>query len=150
MTKYRVTVDDVEVTPAAKNEAGFANMDIRFLITDKTAGAKKMSLFRTVFPPGYSAHEKHYHADIEEIMFGIRGHGVIGMEHEDGTVEDYEISPGVAVLVPENKIHWFRALDPNEEVEICGVYSTPVAGEYRSEDYIYLGKITDKDIKLKP
>ncbi|MDQ1285419.1 MAG: hypothetical protein QG552_2182 [Thermodesulfobacteriota bacterium] len=149
MKKYRVSINEVEIAPHARGESGFANMDIRFLISDKTAGAKKLSLFRTVFPPGFSAHEKHYHADIEEVMFGIRGHGVVGMEHEDGTVEDYEISPGVAVFVPENKIHWFRALDPNEEVEICGVYSTPNAGEYKPEDYVFLGKITEKDKKLK-
>ncbi len=150
MKRYTVSIHDVDITPAAKSETGFTKMDIRFLITNKTVGSKKLSLFRTVFPPGYAAHEKHYHKDIEEVMFGIRGRGVVGMEHEDGTIEEYEVSPGVGILVPDNKIHWFRTLDPNEEVEICGVYSVPNAGEYRPEDYIYMGKITEKDKKLKP
>jgi oxalate decarboxylase/phosphoglucose isomerase-like protein (cupin superfamily) len=149
MYKHRVSVDDVEIAPAAKDDAGFSNMDIRFLITDKISGAEELSLFRTVFPPGFSAHQKHYHKDIEEVMFGIRGRGVVGIEHPDGKIEEFEISPGVAIFVPENYIHWFRNLKPDEEVEICGVYSAPDAGEYRPEDYIYVGEITEEEKKLK-
>jgi oxalate decarboxylase/phosphoglucose isomerase-like protein (cupin superfamily) len=149
MYKYRVTVDDVKSAPSAKGNIGFANMDIRFLITDKMSGAQELSLFRTVFPPGFSAHKKHYHKDIEEVMFGIRGHGVVGVVHTDGKVEEYDISPGVAVFVPKNAVHWFRNPSQNEEVEICGVYSAANAGEYKPEDYIYIGEITEQDKKLK-
>ena len=147
--KYRVAVDDVQPAHSAKSEIGFANMDIRFLITDKMSGAEELSLFRTVFPPGFSAHQKHYHKDIEEVIFGIRGRGVLGIQHADGRVEEYEVSPGVALFVPKNAVHWFRNLDPNEEVEICGVYSAPDAGDYKPEDYIYIGEITEQDKKLK-
>ena len=149
MYNFRVTVDDVKVASAAKTDVGFANMDIRFLISDKTAGAQELSLFRTVFPPGFSAHQKHYHADIEEVIFGIRGRGVVGIEQPDGKAEEYEISAGVAIFVPKNYIRWFRNLDPNEEVEICGVYSAPDAGDYKPEDYVYIGEITEEDKKLK-
>jgi len=149
MYKFRIGVDDVEIASAAKSDVGFANMDIRFLISDKTAGAQELSLFRTVFPPGFSAHQKHYHADIEEVIFGIRGRGVVGIEHPDGKIEEFEISPGVAIFVPKDYIHWFRNLDPNEEVEICGVYSAPDAGDYKPEDYVYIGEITEDDKKLR-
>ena len=146
---YRVSVDDVKSAAAAKNEIGFANMDIRFLITDKMSGAEELSLFRTVFPPGFSAHQKHYHADIEEVIFGIRGRGVVGIEEAGGKVDEYEISPGVAVFIPKDCVHWFRNLDPDQEVEICGVYSAPDAGEYRPEDYKYVGEITESDKVLR-
>jgi len=149
MYKYRVTVEDAKPAPSAKGSIGFANMDIRFLITDKMSGAQELSLFRTVFPPGFSAHKKHYHKDIEEVMFGIRGHGVVGVVHTDGKVEEYDISPGVAVFVPKNAVHWFRNPSQKEEVEICGVYSAANAGEYKPEDYIYIGEITEQDKKLK-
>ena len=148
MYKFRISVDDVEIAPAAKSDVGFANMDIRFLISDKTAGAQELSLFRTVFPPGFSAHQKHYHADIEEVIFGIRGQGVVGIEHPDGKKEEYEISPGVAIFIPKDYVHWFRNLNPDEEVEICGVYSAPDAGDYKPEDYVYIGEITEDDKKL--
>jgi len=148
MYKFRITVDDVKVASSAKKDVGFANMDIRFLISDKTAGSEELSLFRTVFPPGFSAHQKHYHVDIEEVMFGIRGRGIVGIQHPDGTIEEYEIAPGVAVFVPKNYVHWFRNPDPNEEVEICGVYSAPDAGDYKPEDYVYRGEITEEDKKL--
>ena len=149
MHKYRVSINDVKPAPAAKSDIGFANMDIRFLITDKMSGAEELSLFRTVFPPGFSAHQKHFHVDIEEVLFGIRGRGCVGMEHPDGSVEEYEVLPGVAVFIPKNYIHWFRNLNPDEEVEICGVYSAPDAGAYKPEDYRYTGEITDRDKKLK-
>jgi oxalate decarboxylase/phosphoglucose isomerase-like protein (cupin superfamily) len=145
---YRISIDDVKPAAAAKSDIGFANMDIRFLITDKTAGATELSLFRTVFPPGFSAHQKHFHVDIEEVIFGIRGRGVVGIEEPDGKAHEYEVSPGVAVFIPKDCVHWFRNLDPNEEVEICGVYSAPDAGEYKPEDYKYVGEITERDKKL--
>jgi mannose-6-phosphate isomerase-like protein (cupin superfamily) len=149
MYRYRVSVEDVKPAPTAKSSIGFSNMDIRFLITDKTVSATVLSLFRTIFPPGFSAHQKHIHVDIEEVVFGIRGRGCVGIECPDGKGEEYEVSPGVAVFIPKNYIHWFRNLDPHKEVEICGVYSTPNAGEYKPEDYKYLGEITGKDKKLK-
>jgi len=149
MYKYRVSVDDVQTASSAKSDIGFANMDIRFLITDKISGAEELSLFRTVFPPGFSAHQKHFHVDIEEVIFGIRGRGVVGIEDPDGKVEEYEISPGVAVFIPKSYVHWFRNLDPDKEVEICGVYSAPDAGDYKPEDYKYVGEITEQDKKLK-
>ena len=149
MYKYRVSVDDVKITASAKRDIGFANMDIRFLITDKSSGAQELSLFRTVFSPGFSAHQKHYHVDIEEVIFGIRGRGAVGMELPSGEVNEYEVSPGVAVFVPKNCVHWFRNLDPNEEVEICGVYSASDAGDYKPEDYKYIGEITGQDKKLR-
>ncbi len=79
----------------------------------------------------------------------LRGRGVVGIVHENGHTEEYEISPGVAVFVPKNAVHWFRNLKTDEEVEICGVYSKPDAGDYKPEDYIYIGKITEEDKKLK-
>ena len=149
MYRYRVSVDDVKTAPSAKSDIGFANMDIRFLITDKVSGAEELSLFRTVFPPGFSAHQKHYHVDIEEVIFGIRGHGAVGVEFPDGRMDEFEVSPGVAVFIPKNCVHWFRNLDPKEEVEICGVYSAPDAGEFKPEDYKYVGEIREDDKKLR-
>jgi quercetin dioxygenase-like cupin family protein len=149
MKTYRVSVDEVKPAPAAKNSIGFSNMDIRFLISDKTVGATQLSLFRTIFPPGFSAHQKHIHVGMEEVVFGIRGRGCVGIEGPDGKGEEYEVTPGVAVFIPKDYAHWFRNLDPDKEVEICGVYSTPDAGEYKPEVYKYLGEITEQDKKLK-
>lgn len=149
MVQYRVSVDDVEIAEAAKDDKGFANMDIRFLITDKLCGAENISLFRTIFPPKFSSHKKHIHVGMEEIVFGIRGRGAIGIEHEDGKVEEYEFTPGVAVFIPKDAVHWLRNLNPDEEIEICGAYSAANAGEYKPEDYIFKGEITEEDKKLK-
>jgi quercetin dioxygenase-like cupin family protein len=149
MSRYRVSVDDVKVAPTATSAIGFSNMDIRFLITDKTVGATEVSLFRTIFPPGFAAHQKHIHVGMEEVVFGIRGRGCVGIEGPDGKGDEYEVTPGVAVFIPKDYVHWFRNLNPDQEVEICGVYSSPRAGDYSPQDYKYLGKITDEDKKLK-
>jgi quercetin dioxygenase-like cupin family protein len=149
MSRYRVSVEDVKPAPAAKSSIGFSNMDIRFLISDKTVGATQISLFRTIFPPGFSAHQKHIHVGIEEVVFGVQGRGCGGRAGPDGKGEEYEVSPGVAVFIPKDYVHWFRNLDPDKEVEICGVYSTPDAGEYKPEVYKFKGEITEKDKRLK-
>jgi oxalate decarboxylase/phosphoglucose isomerase-like protein (cupin superfamily) len=148
MYRFRVSVDDVGVTPGAKDDKGFANMDIRFLISDKTCGSQSLSMFRTVFPPGFAAHKKHYHADIEEVLFGIRGRGCVGIEHPDGKAEEFEVSPGVAIFIPKDYVHWFRNLEADKEVEIVGCYNKADAGDYKPEDYIYIGEINEQDQKL--
>lgn len=150
MAKYRVSEEEVKPHSSTRTEMGFANMDIRFLLTDKTVGATEISLYRTVFPSGFSAHQKHIHVDTEEVVYGIRGRGVVGIQEPDGKVVDCEVSPGVAVFIPKNYIHWFRVLEPDGkgEVEICGAYSIPNAGENKPENYRYMGEITEQDKKL--
>ena len=142
MEKYRVTVNDVAPAGAAKSEAGFTNIDLRMLITDKTVGSKKLSLFRAIFPAGFAAHKKHVHMGIEEILFAIRGSGVVGFEMEDGKIEEHEISPRVAVLIPKDAVHWLRNL---EEFEVLVFYSVPDAGDFKPEDYKYIGEIPQKE-----
>jgi len=138
MYKFRVTVDEIGRNMAAKSDAGFTNISPKFLITDKTTRAKKLSLFNIVFPPGFAAHKKHVHIDIEEVLFGIRGRGVIGFQYEDGKEEEFEVTPGVAVLVPKNCVHWFTNANEDEELELCGVLSAPDAGEFKPEDYKFV------------
>jgi oxalate decarboxylase/phosphoglucose isomerase-like protein (cupin superfamily) len=138
MAKYRVSVDEVESAMAAKSEAGFTDIDLRMLLTDKTVGTKKLSLFRAIFSANCSAHKKHVHVGIEEILFGIRGRGMVGFETEEGKIEEFEISPRVAVLVPKNAVHWLRNL---EELEVLVFYSVPDAGDFKPEDYKYMGEI---------
>lgn len=150
MRKYRVGQDEIKKHSTATEDRGFGNMDIRFLLTDNTVGTTEVSLYRTIFPQGFSAHHKHIHIDTEEIVYGVRGSGVIGIVEEDGEVVDVEISHGVAVFIPKNYIHWYRVLEPDEkgEVEICGAYSNPKIAENRAEHYKYMGEIEDKDKKL--
>ena len=138
MAKYRVSVDEVESAMAAKSEAGFTGIDLRMLITDKTVGTKKLSLFRAIFAAGCSAHKRHVHLGIEEILFGIRGRGIVGFETEDGKIEELEVAPGVAVLVPKDAVHWLRNL---EEMEVLVFYSVPDAGDFKPEGYKYMGEI---------
>ncbi len=147
MSKYRVSEDEIKKHETATEEKGFGSMDIRFLLTDLTVGATELSLYRTVFPQGFSAHHKHIHIDTEEIVYGVRGRGVIGIQDPDGIVTDVEISRGVAVFIPKNYVHWYRVLEPDEkgEVEICGAYSNPKIAENKAEHYKYIGEITEQD-----
>ena len=150
MPKYRVSENEITKHHTATEEKGFGGMDIRFLLTDKTVNAKEMSLYRTIFPEGFSAHHKHIHVDTEEIVYGVRGRGVIGIVERDGNVVDVEISHGVAVFIPKNYVHWYRVLEPDEsgEVEICGAYSNPQIAENKAEHYRYIDEIKEEDKKL--
>lgn len=138
MARFRVSVNDIGPSEVAKSEAGFKNIDLRMLITNKTVGANKLSLFRAIFPAGFSAHKKHIHVGIEEILFCIRGKGVVGFETEEGKIEEVEIVPRVAVLIPKDAVHWLRNL---EELEVLVCYSASDAGDFKAEDYKYIGEI---------
>jgi quercetin dioxygenase-like cupin family protein len=56
----------------------------------------------------------------------------------------------VAIFIPKDYVHWFRNLEPDKEVEIVGCYNKADAGDYKSEDYVYIGEIKEQTENLMP
>ncbi len=136
MKAHRFDVRDF--TPAAvTEEEGWHKMDIRFLVTEETAGSGDAAWWRTVFPPG-AAHKKHIHHDADEIVYGIRGRGAEGIDDEECLIE-----PGVAVYIPKGKVHWTRNLSGTEELEVVGIYAG--VGSLEASGYEYIGEVQEAD-----
>ena len=64
-----------------RSDDGWVNMDVRWLVTDKTFGARHHVFGRTIFMPG-GGHLAHKHPNAEEILYILRGwlHTTIGDE----------------------------------------------------------------------
>jgi quercetin dioxygenase-like cupin family protein len=126
-----------EVAPAqVKNEDGWRNMDIRWIVSDENAGSKEVCFWRTIFPPG-AAHERHYHPNAAEVLYVLRGRGGAGTNDEE-----HEITPGTAQYIPKGEVHWLRNLSEDEELEIVGCYAP--AGSLDEAGYIYVSEITEE------
>lgn len=131
-----------EVEPApVKEEDGWRDMDIRFLVTEDNAGAQEVCWWRTVFPPG-GAHERHLHPNAAEVIYILSGRGAAGAgEHEQ------EATEGSVIYVPRGVVHWLRNADPDRELEIVGCYA-PV-GSLQEAGYEFVGQITDEYRQVK-
>ncbi|RJQ09450.1 MAG: cupin domain-containing protein [Bacillota bacterium] len=120
---------------------GWQNVDIRFVVGSEVAGPGNLTWWRTLFTPG-ATHHKHRHNLADEVFYVIRGRAAQGI----GTTE-YEVTPGVSVFIPRGATHWLRTLEPNEPVEVVGVY---VGGSTVEESgYEYVGPVSEVDKKLR-
>jgi quercetin dioxygenase-like cupin family protein len=133
MSSFQIHVD--EMAPAGvESDQGWRKMDIRFLISDRSGGAKECCFWRTVFPPG-AAHEKHIHPNAEEILYVLRGRGGGGAGDEE-----HEVGPGTAQYIAAGEVHWMRNLSDTEELELVGVYSAP---SLEAAGYVFVGALDD-------
>ncbi len=80
---YRTTVDDVPLEQNLREDEGWVDMQVQYLIDERRAGSKHLVVGRTVLPPG-ARHDRHAHPDADEFLVVMSGHGEIhtntGME----------------------------------------------------------------------
>lgn len=101
-----------EVSP----DAGWHDVDIRFLLPASLGLPAPVGLFRALFPPG-AEHRMHTHPDADEFFYVIAGRAALGA----GETEQ-EAGPGTVQLIPAGTVHWLRNLDPDQPVEVVGGY----------------------------
>jgi Uncharacterized conserved protein, contains double-stranded beta-helix domain len=106
---FKVTLDDT-ASDAGIPQRGWVEMDVRWLVTKDTVGAKSTVFGVTMFPPG-SKHDLHRHPNVEEVEYLVSGHGVAYVG--DDAVE---LGPGEAVFVPRNEYHGFENTSDDEVV----------------------------------
>lgn len=76
MKPYRTNLRAVPHVGGLTQAEDWINMQVQFLIDQKTAGSDKSLIGWTVLPPG--AHrDKHRHANCDEFFIVIQGHGFI-------------------------------------------------------------------------
>jgi quercetin dioxygenase-like cupin family protein len=112
---YKVSVAGTAVDPGIP-ERGWVDMDVRWLVTGESVGAKQTVFGVTTFPPG-ARHELHRHPNAEEVEYLISGHGVAYVDDDA-----IELGPGEAVFVPQNSYHGFENTS-NAEVVMAWLYA---------------------------
>lgn len=128
---YKVSLASTPSDPGIP-ERGWLDMDVRWLITDASVGAKQTVFGVTIFPPG-SRHEIHRHPNAEEVEYLVSGSGIAYVDDDE-----IELGPGEVVFVPQNAYHGFANTSSADVVmawAYAGAASLEAAGFVtRSED----------------
>jgi quercetin dioxygenase-like cupin family protein len=114
VTRYLIHVDEVKPLDTGEYE-GFKGVDSRLVIADFTVGSEKSCLFRVIFPKD-AYHGPHHHTESDELLYALRGKAVQWVEGVE-----YIMTPGSAMIIPRNVVHWMRN-DWDEPFEVIGIY----------------------------
>ena len=132
-----VHIDDVK---PAKMEVkdGWSISDFR-LPLGKHNGSTT-TLFWATFNPG-AVHKKHRHDNCDEVYYVIRGRGLAGAGSDRA-----EVRGGHFHYIPKGTEHFLYNLSKTEPLEVIGIYIN--AGSVEETGYVYMGDVTDADLKL--
>lgn len=111
---FRTNIKNVPLETGLKREDGWINMQVQYLINEKTAGSKRTVVGWTVLPPG-AAHEQHRHHNVDEFWIVLKGKGV--MYTPDGEEESGE---GDVVFTPAGHYHGFKNTSDEDVVLVWG------------------------------
>ena len=71
---YRTRIDEVPLERGLREDEGWIDMQVQFLIDERTAGSETLVVGRTVLPPG-ARHERHRHPNCNEFLVVMSGRG---------------------------------------------------------------------------
>jgi quercetin dioxygenase-like cupin family protein len=114
VTRYLIQVDEVKPLDVG-DEEGFRGVDSRLVIANTTVESEKSCLFRVIFPKG-AYHGPHYHTESDELLYALKGKAIQWVEGVE-----YIMTPGSAMIIPRNVVHWMRN-DWDEPFEVIGIY----------------------------
>jgi quercetin dioxygenase-like cupin family protein len=73
---YRTRIEDVPLEQNLREDQGWIDMQVQFLIDARAAGAKGLVVGRTVLRPG-ARHERHLHPNCDEFLVVMSGRGEV-------------------------------------------------------------------------
>jgi mannose-6-phosphate isomerase-like protein (cupin superfamily) len=111
---FRTNLKDVPKVGGLKEKDGWVNMQVQFLIDQKTANSDKLLVGWTVLPPG-AQHDRHRHFNCDEFWIVIKGHGV--MYTDQGEKPSGE---GDVVFTPRGQWHGFKNTSSEDVVLVWG------------------------------
>jgi quercetin dioxygenase-like cupin family protein len=123
---YRTNVRDVPLEQGLREDEGWVDMQVQFLIDERSAGSSELVVGRTVLPPG-ARHERHRHPNCDEFLVVMSGSG------EVYTDEGREAATaGDVVLTPAG--HW-HGFDNTSEEEVLLIWGWRGAGSLAAAGY---------------
>ena len=109
---YRTNIKDVPLVGGLKKEDGWIDMQVQFLIDEKSADSKRTVVGWTVLKPG-AAHERHKHSNVDEFWIVLKGSGT--MYTTDGEESSVE-----GVFTPSGHWHGFKNTSDEDVVLVWG------------------------------
>lgn len=139
MYPQKIRVNDVPSDGSLESERGWHEMNVKWLVTSETVGAKQTVFGMTVFAPG-SKHAIHRHPNVEEVAYLIEGRGVARVGEIDVPLEAGELT-----FFPADIYHGFENTSPTETAMMIWCY----AGAANLEDAGYV-TLEDDERAAKP
>lgn len=126
MKPYRTRVEEVPLVQGLREDEGWIDMDVQFLIDRASAGTDELVLGRTVLRPG-ARHERHRHPNCDEFLLVLSGRGEIY------TDEGREPSrAGDVVFTPAG--HW-HGFDNTGDEDVLLIWGWRGAGSLEQAGY---------------
>jgi quercetin dioxygenase-like cupin family protein len=111
---HRSRIADVPLEQGLREDEGWIDMQVQFLIDARSAGSGDLVVGRTVLPPG-ARHERHLHPNADEFLVVLSGHGEIY------TNEGREPSQaGDVIFTPRGNWHGFDNVSDDDVVLLWG------------------------------
>lgn len=112
--RYRTHLDSVPLVPNLREDEGWIDMQVQFLLDKASTGADDFLLGWTVLPPG-ARHDRHLHRNADEFFIVLRGAGRIYTD--DGTEPAGE---GDVIWTPRGRWHGFDNTGDSDVVLVWG------------------------------
>lgn len=118
-SRYKFNPGDVKSDRTLREDRGWLRMDVRWVITEKTAGSEMTVVGRTILPPGVGAeHSIHRHPHAEEWEYVLHGFGI---KHVGD--ETFYVRAGDIAFVPKDAYHGLENASENEPLITLWGYS---------------------------
>ena len=123
---YRTNMRDVPKVDGLKRQDGWVDMQVQFLVDERTAGTDQLVFGRTVLRPG-ARHERHRHPRCDEFLL------VLSEQVEVYTDEGREpSSAGDVVFTPAG--HW-HGFDNTGDEDVLLIWGWMGAGSIEASGY---------------
>lgn len=126
MKPYRTNLSKVPRVQGLSRDEGWINMQVQFLIDQKSMGSDKLLIGWTVLPPG-ARHDKHRHPNADEFFIVIQGRGFI---YTDAGREPS--AKGDVIFTPRG--HW-HGFDNTGDEDVVLVWGWSGAGSLEAAGY---------------
>ncbi len=114
MRPYRTKVGDVPLEQGLREDEGWIDMQVQFLIDAARAGSENLVVGRTVLPPG-ARHERHRHPNADEFLVVLSGSGEIYTDEGEEPAGE-----GDVVYTPRGHWHGFKNTSDEDVVLVWG------------------------------
>jgi len=112
--RFHTNRDDAPLVGGLREEEGWIDMQVQFLIDKATAGTGDFLLGWTVLPPG-ARHDRHLHRDADEFFIVLQGAGKIYLD--EGTEP---AKAGDVIWTPRGRWHGFDNTGDEDVVLVWG------------------------------
>ena len=112
--RYRTSLGEVPLVGGLREDDGWVQMQVQFLIDHATAGTTDFLLGWTVLPPG-ARHDRHLHRNADEFFIVLQGSGRVYTD--DGTDP---ATQGDVIWTPRGRWHGFDNTGQSDAVLVWG------------------------------